>query len=78
MTAYLFKVNTEKTILSVPARWGLQQTTRAPGSDKALGQWSFGPFTGGLTIKYLNIIILVIATYKRSKKKNGPYILTHF
>ncbi len=31
----------------VPARWGLQQTTRAPGSDKTRGQGSFGPFTGG-------------------------------
>ncbi len=31
----------------VPARWGLQQTTRAPGSDKTRGQGSFGLFTGG-------------------------------
>ena len=31
----------------VPVRWGLQQTTRAPGSDKTRGQGSFGPFTGG-------------------------------
>ncbi len=31
----------------MPAGWGLQQTTRAPGSDKTRGQGSFGPFTGG-------------------------------
>ncbi len=43
----------------VPAGWGLQQTTRAPGSDKTWGQGSFGPFTGGLP--------------KNFKKKNGPY-----
>ncbi len=33
----------------VPAGWGLQQTTRAPGSDKTRGQGSLGPFTGGLS-----------------------------
>ncbi len=33
----------------IPAGWGLQQTTRAPGSKKTWGQRSFGPFTGGLT-----------------------------
>ncbi len=38
----------------VPARWGLQQTTRAPSNDKTRGQGSFGPF----------ITNLVIATYK--------------
>ncbi len=27
----------------MPAGWGLQQTTRAPGSDKTRGQGSFGP-----------------------------------
>ena len=31
----------------VPAGWGLQQTTQAPGSDKTRGQGSFGPLTGG-------------------------------
>ncbi len=31
----------------VPASWGLQQTTRAPDSDKTRAQGSFGPFTGG-------------------------------
>ncbi len=31
----------------VPAGWGLQQTTLAPGIDKTLGQGSFGPLTGG-------------------------------
>ncbi len=31
----------------MPARWGVQQTTRAPGSNKTRGQGSFGPFTGG-------------------------------
>ncbi len=35
----------------VPAGWGLQQTTRAPGSDKTWGQGSFGPFTGGLNLR---------------------------
>ncbi len=34
----------------VPAGWGLQQTTRAPGSDKTRGQGSFGLFTGGLNL----------------------------
>ncbi len=34
----------------VPARWGLQQTTRALDSDKTRGQVSFGPFTGGLNL----------------------------
>ncbi len=34
----------------VPARWGLQQTTRAPDSDKTRVQGSFGPFTGGLKV----------------------------
>ncbi len=29
----------------VPAGWGLQQTTRALGSDKTRGQGSFGLFT---------------------------------
>ena len=32
----------------VPERWGLQQTTRAPDSDKTRGQGSFSPFTDGL------------------------------
>ncbi len=36
----------------VPAEWGLQQTTRAPGSDKTRGQGSFGPFTGGLNLRF--------------------------
>ena len=31
----------------VPAGWGLQQTTRAPGRDETRGQGSFGPLTGG-------------------------------
>ena len=31
---------------------GLQQTTRAPGSDNTRGQGSFGPFTGGTTQKF--------------------------
>ena len=48
----------------MPARWSLQQTTRAPGSDKTRGQGSFGPFTGGQNLKHLNIPNLVIATYK--------------
>ncbi len=43
----------------VPVGWGLQQTSRAPGSDKTRGQGSFGPFTGGLP--------------KNLKKKNGSY-----
>ncbi len=30
-------------ICRVPARWGLQHTTQAPGSDKTRGQGSFGP-----------------------------------
>ncbi len=29
----------------VPAGWGLQQTTLAPGSDKTRGEGSFGPLT---------------------------------
>ena len=39
----------------VPAGWGLQQNTRAPGSKKTLGQWSFGPLTGGLNLTNLVI-----------------------
>ncbi len=35
----------------LPAEWGLQQTTRDPGSDKTRGQGSFGPFTGGLSLR---------------------------
>ena len=31
----------------VPARWGLRQTTLAPGSDKTRAQGSFGPLTDG-------------------------------
>ncbi len=34
----------------VPAGWGLQQTTLAPGSDKTRGQGSFSLFTGGLNL----------------------------
>ena len=34
----------------LPAGWGLQQTTRALGSDKTRGQGSFGSFTGGLNL----------------------------
>ena len=34
----------------MPAGWGLQQTTRAPGRGKTRGQGSFGPFTGGLNL----------------------------
>ncbi len=33
----------------MPAGWGLQQTTLAPGSDKTWGQGPFSPLTGGLT-----------------------------
>ncbi len=43
----------------MPAGWGLQQTIRAPGSDKTQGQGSFGPLTGGPKNNF--------------KKKNGPY-----
>ncbi len=56
----------------MPARWGLQQTTRAPGSDKT------GPgilwvrsqvdetLPHGLTyVKHLNITNLVLATHKK-------------
>ncbi len=53
----------------VPAGWGLQQTTRAPGSDKTRGQGSFGPFTGGVNlterftyVNYLDRANLVITT----------------
>ncbi len=53
----------DKIYCHVPARWGLQQTTWAQGSDKTQGQGSFGAFTTNL----------VIATYKHFKKKNGPY-----
>ncbi len=45
----------------MPAGWGLQQTTRAPGSDKTLGQGSFdnylkikkknGPYTGPVLLR---------------------------
>ena len=38
------------TYCYLPAGWGLQQTTRAPGSDKTRGQGSFGPFTGRLNL----------------------------
>ncbi len=31
----------------MPARWGLRQTTLAPGSDKTRAQGSFGPLTDG-------------------------------
>ncbi len=48
-------------ILSRAKGWGLQQTTRAAGSDKTQGQVSFAPFTGGLV------------TLPKNLKKNGPY-----
>ncbi len=34
----------------MPAGWGLQRTTLAPGSDKTRGQGSFGLLTGGLNL----------------------------
>ncbi len=44
----------------VPEGWGLQQTTRAPGSDKTRGQGSF---------KYLDRANLVITTQKFKKEE---------
>ncbi len=43
----------------MPAELGLQQTTRAPSSDKTRGQWSFGPLTDGLNLT------------QKFKKRNG-------
>ncbi len=46
----------------MPAGWGLQLTTWAPGSDKTRGQGSFGLFTGGPPKKF-------------KKKNTGPVLL---
>ncbi len=46
----MFRAAEEYVYCHVPVGWGLQQTTRAPGSDKTRGQGSFGPFTCGLNL----------------------------
>ena len=52
------------TYCHVPARWGLQQTTLAPDSDKTRAQGSFGRNTDA---KYLDRANLV-TNYQKLKK----------
>ncbi len=44
---FFFSSRIKSIYCLVPARWGLQQTTLAPDSDKTQAQGSFGPLTGG-------------------------------
>ncbi len=61
----------------VPAEWGIQQTTRARGSDKTRGRGTFGPFTGGLNLKYLDKANLAILP-KNLKEKERTIHQTRF